>query len=165
MREKNSDGISVNGLGTGYVSLIMIFVMICLTALAAMSFSAAGMSDSLSDKHSGNMAAYYAAESEANRTLMQVDDAALKAAESGLFMNFEALAAEIENITVKGQMSGDYTVSWSRDITDKLALMCEITVFAAPKNGVRYEITRWQTAPAGAAASADAPLNVWDGTF
>ena len=162
MREKNSDGISVNGLGTGYVSLIMIFVMICLTALAAMSFSAAGMSDSLSEKHSGNMAAYYEAESEANRILMRIDEAAYEAAKSGLFMNFEVSAAEIDGVTVSPCREG-YTVSWSRDITDKLALMCEVTVFASPDNGVRYKVTQWQTVPAG--MTADVPLNVWNGTF
>lgn len=163
MREKNNDGISVNGLGTGYVSLIMIFVMICLVSLAVMSFSAVGMNDSLRDKHSSNSAAYYAAESEANLILMRVDQAALEAAQSGLFMNFESDAAGIAGTTVKSQPNGDYTVSWSCGITDKLTLMCEITVFASPENGRRYEVTRWQTVPADAAV--DTPLNVWNGTF
>jgi len=161
---KSAGDISLNGMGTGYVSLIMLFVAICLTALAALSFSAAGMNESLRDRSRDNMAAYYEADSKANRILMKVDEAAYEAAESGLFVNFEMSAAQIGEITVAQQPSGDYAVSWSCTVTDKLDLVCEVTVHKQPPDGRRYTVTKWETAPAGT-ASADVPLNVWDGTF
>ncbi len=164
MRDRNDGSISQNGLGTGYVSLIMIFVMICLTALAVMSFSAAGMNDSLRTKHRDNSAAYYAAESSANRILMKLDEAAYEAAQSGLFMTFADTAAQAGDVQTTPCPDG-YNVSWSCPVTDKLTLMCAVTVYESPElhENKRYDVTRWQTVPADAAT--DTHLNVWDGTF
>ena len=164
MREKNNDGVSVNGLGTGYVSLIMIFVIICLTALAVMSFSAAGMNDSMRERHRENAAAYYEAERNANRILMKIDEAAYNAAESGLFMTFADTAALTEGVTVTPCPDG-YNCSWSCPVTEKLTLVCAVTVCEEPAlhEGRRYIVTEWQTVPAD--MNADTAVNVWDGTF
>ena len=165
MRDKNDGSISQNGLGTGYASLIMIFVIICLTALAVLSFSAAGMNDSLRTKHRDNSAAFYEAESNANKILMKIDEAAYEASQSGLFMTFEDSAAQLEDVAAVPCPDG-YNVSWSCKVTDKLTLLCAVTVYESPElhGNKRYEVTKWQTVPAEA-ASPDTHLNVWDGTF
>lgn len=162
--EKRENSVQLNGMGTGYVSLIMIFVAICLTALAALSFSAAGMNESLRDRNRSNTAAFYDAERSANRILMQVDEAALEAAQSGLFSTFADSAALIEGTAVAPCPEG-YTVTWSCPVTGKLDLMCAVTVYSDPgmHGGARYNVDKWETVPAGTAA--DAPLNVWNGEF
>jgi len=162
--EKQENTVSIGGMGTGYVSLIMIFVAVCLTTLAALSFSAAGMNESLRDRNRSSAAAFYDAENRANRILMQVDSAALEAAESGLFMTFADTAALIDGVTVSQTPDG-YTVSWSCPVTEKIDLVCEVTVWSSPElhGGARYTKDKWETVPAG--MSAETPLNVWDGTF
>lgn len=162
--EKRENSVSIGGMGTGYVSLIMIFVAICLTALAALSFSAAGMNENLRDRNRTNTAAFYEAENKADRILMQLDNAALEAADSGLFMTFSDTASGIEGVSVTPCPEG-YTASWSCPVTDKLELECSVTVYSVPEQheGRRYTVDRWETVPAG--SSAEAPLNVWNGEF
>ncbi len=160
--EKRDASVSIGGMGTGYVSLIMIFVAICLSALAALSFSAAGMNEELRSRNRSNSAAFYEAENRANRVLMQLDEAAYEAAESGLFMTFAD--TEIDGVTVTPCPDG-YTASWTDTVTDKLDLVCSVTVYLSPElhDGRRYSIDKWETVPAG--TSADVPLNVWNGEF
>lgn len=164
MRDDNAARNPMSGMGTGYVSLIMIFVAICLTALAALSFSAAGMNESMRERTTDNMAAFYTAEGEADRILMRLDEAAYEAAESGLFMTFADAAAEMEGVTVT-QCPDGYTASWSCAVTEKIDLVCSVTFYSSPElhDGRRYTVDKWETVPAG--VSADTPLNVWNGEF
>ncbi len=159
---KNS--LKLGSLGTGYVSIIMLFVMICLTTLALLSFSAASSNSDIIDKSRTNTNGFYDAECKANRTLMQIDSAAADAAESGLFSTFADTAGMIEGVIVSPDPGG-YKVSWSESITDKLTLICEAKVYSEPEmhGNKRYEITKWHTSAQG--ASTDAHINVWDGTF
>ena len=151
------------GIGAGYVSVIMIFVMITLTVLAALSFSASGMNVGQDERSREHMAAFYEAEGRANTKLMQIDEAAYDAANSGLFMTFEESAAAIEGVTVSFSPDG-YDVSWSEKVSDRVALSCAVTVFSSPElhENRRYEVTKWETVSGG---EADTHINVWDGTF
>ena len=149
MKDKNGrSALSHTGLGTGYVSVIMIFVMICLVTLAAMSYSAAGSSDPVADKNMTNTNAYYNAECAANRVLMRIDDAAAKAAASGDFSSFETAAKAIEGVIVTASPDG-YTAEWKEIVTRRLELICRAAVYADPSahGGKRYEITEWKTIP------------------
>ena len=164
MADQKKRSSLVNGLGTGYVSVIMIFVVIVLTTLAALSFSAAGSGSRFSERTKENMAAFYDAECAANKTLMQLDEAAFEAAESGLFMTFADSGAAIDGVTVNMCPEG-YKAGWSEEITDKLSLLCEVTFYSEPElhGGERYTITKWAAVPGD--SSAETQLHVWDGTF
>ena len=109
------------------------------------------------------MKAYYSAETSANEKLMRLDEAAHKAAESGLFMTFETDASMIGGVTVTKSPEG-YSASWTEEISDKVSLSCAVTFFSEPElhGNKRYEITEWNTVSGGA---ADTHINVWDGTF
>ena len=162
--KRNKKSLSLGGtLGTGYVSVIMIFVVICLTVLAALSFSAAGINSGQNDRAHEHMAMYYEAENRANRTLMKIDEAAFDAERSGLFMTFADSAAEIGGVTVSKSSEG-YTVSWSEKVSEHVTLMCGAVVYEQPElhENRRCDITKWETVSAG---EADTHINVWDGTF
>ncbi|MBR5090151.1 MAG: hypothetical protein IK093_12055 [Ruminiclostridium sp.] len=157
-------GFSFGGsFGTGYASIIMVFVIITLTVLAALSISVAGSKTVLDERSFEHIAEYYDAENRANKVLMSIDEAAFEAAESGLFMTFEENAAQIEGVTVAKCQEG-YTASWSEKVSEKLSLSCAVTVFSEPEQhgNRRYEVTEWDTVAGG---SADTHINVWDGTF
>lgn len=151
------------GFGTGYVSIIMIFVMISLVVLAMLSFSAAGMNSGQSERARENMTAFYEAENRANKRLMQIDEAAFEALNSGLFMTFEQKVLEFEGTAVRKSPDG-YTVSWQEPVSTKVMLVCEVNVYSTPElhDGKRFDIAKWETS---AGVNTETHLNVWDGTF
>ena len=155
-----------NGISSGYVSVIMIFVVICLAALAALSFSAAGSGEELGANGRDKMREYYDADSRAKRVLMSVDAAACDAAADGFFSGFlfeDALSA-MEGISFVKNGDG-YRVSWSSEVSDRITIDCEIAVFSAPEQhgGKRFDIKKWNTV--ASESGEGAVLNVWDGTF
>lgn len=150
-------------LGTGYVSVIMIFVMITLTVLASLSFSAAGVNYGQSGRSREFTASFYEAENRANEKLMRIDEAAVEAQAQPFFSAFEQGAEDIGGLDVELSAEG-YRVRWSEEISDRVKLSCEVEVFAEPKlhDNRRYSIIKWDTVSGG---EADTHINVWDGTF
>ncbi len=63
------------GIGTGYLSLMMIFVMLCLTMLAALSLSAAESGKKFSERSAEYTKEYYAADLAAKEKLAEIDAA------------------------------------------------------------------------------------------
>ena len=57
-----------SGIGIGYVSVMMIFAVICLTILAVLAFQAASSDEKLSEKNTDFTHEYYAADTEAKKT-------------------------------------------------------------------------------------------------
>lgn len=142
------------GIGTGYLSIMMIFVVLCLTMLAALSYSAAQNEMKYSEKSGDYNKAYYAADLEAKRTLAGVDSAV---AESGGYADFMFLAAldEMENVEYS-PFAGGIEISWRTPINDRQSISARIRY---EEGG--YEITEWRTVCTESVS--DAPLNVWNG--
>lgn len=163
MREKKRIGVSYSGFGTGYTTVIMLFVIITLTVLAALSFSAAGSNAGQGDRASEFTAAYYAAENKANETLMRIDEAAIEAYADG---TFDMLGDKISADGAAAVRNDEgFTVSWSEPVSKRVTLSCEVVVYAEPSQheNKRYSVTKWDTVSGGSAA--DTRINVWDGTF
>ena len=60
-------------LGTGTSSILMIFVVLCLTVFGVLSFSTASADQRLTDKALDGVTAYYAADALAEEALAQID--------------------------------------------------------------------------------------------
>lgn len=147
------------GLGVGYVTVMMIFAVICMTIFAVLSYSAAS-SDSSFNKRSGEyLKQYYAADSSAKQTLARLDEIAQSYVKSGFFEDFESAAAEVEGVKVSRVREG-FSASWSVMINDRqeLAAVVEFTEDGG------CEITGWQCRTISS-ESSDEHLNVWDGSF
>ena len=151
-------------IGTGYVSIIMIFVVISIAVLSVLSLSAAGSNEKLGEKAREQMGAYYSADAAAKKTLMEIDTAAFDAARDGVFSGFVFEAALPEGVDAEKVPEG-YRVSWSETVTEKMELFCEVTFFAEPgsHSGKRFTIEKWSTA--SAQQTQESVLSVWDGTF
>ena len=54
------DRLNTSGLGVGYVSVMIIFAVICLTIFAVLSFSAASSSDGFNERSGDYLKQYYA---------------------------------------------------------------------------------------------------------
>lgn len=151
-------GFRGSGMGVGYVSVMVIFVTVCLMLFAVLSLRAASSNDAFNVRSGQYLKQYYAADSEAKRILAELDEIAKFAAEGDYFAeDFEMSAGEgIEVSEADGGCSARYSVK----IDSRRELLCEVVFF---EKG-RFDIVRWQSA-AIYGDEDDSHLNVWDGTF
>ncbi|MCM1024372.1 MAG: hypothetical protein NC395_09995 [Prevotella sp.] len=142
------------GIGTGYLSLMMIFVTLCLTALAALSFSAAESGKKFSAKSADYTAEYYAADLNAKRTLAEIDAVVSRYSDPGDFMLIAELD-ELEGISCESG-PGSLTVSWKTPVNGRQDILCRVRFSA---DG--FEILDRRTVSSG--ETEEAPLGVWSG--
>lgn len=131
------------GPGVGYVSLIMIFAVICLTVLASLSYQAACANSGLNEKSVSYTTAYYEADVRAKETLSKLDYAAYEAQSSGFFEDsFEELISGYENITLRKTADG-YEASYTEKISENSVLSVRITFKSRADE--RCTVTEWKT--------------------
>lgn len=142
------------GIGTGYLSLMMVFVMLCLTMLAALSLSAAENGKKFSERSAEYTKEYYAADLAAKETLAEIDGIIGKYSDYGDFM----LIAELDGLDgiEYEQVMGGAEVSWLTPINERQSIYCKVKF----SNG-GFEILSRRTV--SSAESTEAPLNVWLG--
>lgn len=161
MSENNKE-MSGRGLGVGYVTLIMLFAIICLTVLSVLSYQAARANEKLNEKSLSFTTEYYEADGRAKILLSELDNAALEAHKTGFFSeSFAELCGEFESISLRNIPEG-YSVSFTEQINEKLKLSVSVVFFNTPEDE-RYRIAEWKTVSDGT-EEEDAPLGVWDGT-
>lgn len=152
------------GMGVGYVTLIMLFAVICLTVLASLSYQAARANDKLVEKSVSFTNSFYEADTRAKETLSQLDEWSLMSFESGFFDdNFPLCCEENENLSVKKIQTG-YEVMYKEKISENLELSVIAVFYNNPQNSPRYRIEEWKTV-SSSSDSSDDNLNVWDGNM
>ena len=154
VKEKVGKNSRPAGIGTGYLSLMMIFVTLCLTALAALSFSAARNEKKFSVRSADYTAEYYSADLEAKRTLAEIDSVVSGYSDYRDFMLLAELD-EIGGIEYETLPDG-LTASWKTEINDRQNISCRVKFSAGG-----FEILGWRTVSAG--ETEEAPLGVWLG--
>lgn len=142
------------GIGTGYLSIMMIFVVLCLTMLAALSYSAASAEKRYSDKSGDYTREYYAADLEAKRVLAEIDGIA---AEYDDYTDFMFLA-ELDAVegTEYRQLPDGVEISWQTQINERQSISA-----AVKYSGRGYVITEWRVV--FSSEFENKPLNVWQG--
>lgn len=147
-------------MGVGYVSVMLIFAVICLTIFAVMSFKAAMSTDTFNDRSGEFLKQYYAADTKAKETLSRLNDG-MQAARGSMFLEeeFEEAASALEGVSVKQSPDG-FSVSYTVPINDRQVLAVEIRF----DNDGKYTIERWQSVVVSG-ENSDEHLGVWDGTF
>ncbi len=142
------------GIGTGYLSLMMIFVVLCLTILAALSFSAAKSERTYSEKSAAYTKAYYDADTRAKQTLALISETAGNYTDYSDFMLLGELDS-MEGISYESRPDR-IDISWTTAINDKQSIYSEISI---SDNGTA--ITEWRTIQSN--VPEDEPLGVWLG--
>ena len=159
----NNKNLRSSGMGVGYVSLMILFVVICLTVLGVLSFQAASSNDILNKKSTTFTHEYYAADSSAKRTLAELDGAALAAHDTGFFEDSFLMYCEENDKLTAARVPGGISVSWNETINSSLTLSVKTVFLGMPTNG-RYRIECWQSI-ANDLIYEDEDLGVWDGSF
>lgn len=142
------------GIGTGYLSIMMIFVVLCLTLLAALSYSTASTENGYSQKSGEYTKAYYAADLAAKQTLAAVDSAAAKYDDYTDFMLLAELD-EIEGVEYTVLMNG-LEVRWVTPVNKSQSISSAVRY-----SGAGYEMLEWRTVSVN--DISDNHLNVWSG--
>lgn len=157
---RKNDSSQKVGMGVGYVSVMLVFAVICLTIFAVLSFKAAMSTDSFNERSGEFIRQYYAADTSAKKTLSQLNDCAYDAKNSGFFEDaFADSAQDIEGVTVMPVQRG-FSVSYAVTINERQELLVNV-IF--DYNG-EYTIEQWQSREIYE-ENSDSHLGVWDGTF
>lgn len=157
MDKKSKFGSTV---GVGYVSIMLIFTVICLTIFAVLSFQAAYSDSSLISRSESFTQQYYTADSRAKEILAELDSAALMASQEFDFAeSFTEAASGIDGVKTE-QTPGGVKAEYSVEITDSQNLMVSVMFYSTPTDG-RYRILSWQNA--ADETPDDSHQNVWDG--
>lgn len=148
------------GMGVGYVSVMLIFAVICLTIFAVLSFKAASSGDKFNERSGEFLKQYYAADTKAKETLSKLNDCAFNAS-TGMFFEeeFEEYASGVEGVSLK-QTADGFSASYSVVINDRQ----ELAVSVLFNNSGRYTIEQWQSLTIYEEESGS-HLGVWDGRF
>ena len=151
-------GFRSSGMGVGYVSVMVIFVTVCLTLFAVLSLHAAGSDDAFNERSGEYLKQYYAADAQAQDVLAKLHSAAKSAAEGDFFEDSFEMSAEELGVSVFPAAQG-CKASYTVKINDRQELRCELIFYRDGK----FEKTLWQSVSTGSVE--DSPLNVWDGSF
>lgn len=155
-KRQGSQGV---GMGVGYVSVMLIFAVICLTIFAVLSFKAANSTDKFNERSGEFLREYYAADTVAKETLSKLNDCAFNA-RAGLFFEeeFEEYASEVEGVSLK-QTADGFSASYTVVINERQELAVSVLF-----DNSGYTIERWQSRSIYEENSGS-HLGVWDGTF
>lgn len=157
---RKNDNSRKIAMGVGYVSVMLIFAVICLTIFAVLSFKAAISTDSFNDRSGEFLKQYYAADSKAKETLSTLNDRMLEARGSLFFEEeFTQSAGEIDGVSIT-QAPGGFAASYVVPINDRQ----ELAVGIFFDNDGKYRIEQWQSRDVSF-ENSDSHLDVWDGTF
>lgn len=158
----NKSSVEGRGMGVGYVTLIMLFAVICLTVLASLSYQAASANDKLNEKSIAFTDGYYAADSRAKERLAKLDEAAKLSFDSGFFEDsFAAFCEEDDEIRLRRIAEG-FEISFEEAVSENLGLSVKIVFFSVPSDGVRYSVEEWKTVSLSDTQEENT-LGVWDG--
>ncbi len=152
------------GLGIGYVSIMIIFAVICLTIFAVLSFQSAYSNSALSEKSAKYLAEYYGADEASQKILAELDGIALDAGDEidfkGAFMDSAKNIAGVKLTDAPYGIRADITAA----INKQQDLVITAVFYSSPKGEKRFEITKRGVNIIDPGAD-DNPLGVWDGKF
>lgn len=147
--------------GVGYISVMLIFTVICLTIFAVLSFQAAYSNSRIAERSGEYSQQYYDADASAKQILSELD--MLAAEYQGGFSfdeDFSAAAAQIAGVKVMAFAEG-IRADYSAEINERLSLSVSVE-FYRTSGRERYRILRWQSVTDGEISADDHPA-VWDG--
>lgn len=146
--------------GAGYILIMLIFTIICLTIFAVLSFQAAYSGNRIIGRSEEYTAQYYRADADAKKVLSKLD---LLAFELSGDISFEQAfieeAEKIEGVTAAAVPEGIITV-FSSEVTQKQRLYAAV-LFHKNNADERYRVVYWKTA--STEDGADRHPEVWNG--
>lgn len=152
--------------GAGLTSLFMVFVILCLTAFAVLSFSAVKSDWKLTNKHMQSIQSYYAADAKAQLILSEFDAKILRLHNETPSITEEELAKKLNGTVIDGITLSIAEGADKSSITFSVpaGAIQEIQVTLLPQKGEnRYQVIKYKLAASQEWDGNDQPLTVWQG--
>ena len=149
------------GVNVGFISLLMIFMVLCLTVFIALALLNAGVDKRLTDRTGETALAYYEAQNRFQMFLSELDSFLPEAVQDGgrieeFLLRREGLSEE----SVYDEARGLISARWPAG--ERLVLLAEILIHVPVVDGARYHIQSVYVAPRQ--ESMKEPLNnLWSG--
>ncbi|MBS6586250.1 MAG: hypothetical protein KH345_08850 [Eubacterium sp.] len=160
MDNTEKKGRSGGTVGVGYISIMLIFTVICLTIFAVLSFQAVYSSDKMTNRSDGFTQQYYTADTEAKKTLSRLDGLAAEALDGFSFEEgFIEAVSGVEGVSA-ARTAGGVRVEYSQAINERQTLAVSVVFFSAP-SGERFRIEKWNSTEKE--ISGESHPSVWDG--
>ena len=122
MDNTEKKGRSGGTVGVGYISIMLIFTVICLTIFAVLSFQAVYSSDKMTNRSDGFTQQYYTADTEAKKTLSRLDGLAAEALDGFSFEEgFIEAVSGVEGVSA-ARTAGGVRVEYSQAINERQTL-------------------------------------------
>ena len=153
------------GIGIGYTSIMVIFVIISLTVLAVLSYTASGANQTLNDKSRIYMTEYYSAEVRVDKTIFDINETIDSCIKDGMFdWTFEDAVKKINGVSVI-KHTDTFGVAFTEKINDNQQIYIEINVPIDPSltNDENFTIIKRQIIYTDDATEFNPMQNVWDG--
>ena len=136
------------GFGTGVVSILFIFVLLCLVSLGALSLLNAGLDYRFSEKRASRTAAYYEAGNQAQELLKKLDQMLDKNYKnSSNKKEWQKLCRlDTDKSGSSFRFSGSDTISFEVPINDTQNLAVAVKLVYPENSGEDlYELLKWKT--------------------
>lgn len=153
----------------GASSILMIFVVLCLTTFAALSFATANADRKISEKNAESVKSYYQACSRIQLKLQKIDSALADAqakSESGSY--FDKIVSELapDSSLSVSQPGGEMQISFSEHVDAGRKISVIVSVNPS-KSTPRYRLTEQRLVETSATSSTDdgdgETLHLWPG--
>ena len=142
MNHSKKNNFPITNIGS--VTLMMIFIVLCMVSFAALSLSTAASDYRAAEKSAKHVKEYYKASNKAEETLVSIADtleAAYQTSDSeGTYLE-KVRAVYTEGATTLADSDNGLVISYSVDLNKKQALAVSVLVqYGDPL----YKITSWQ---------------------
>lgn len=164
MSGKRSTGINVGGS-----SILVIFVLLCLTTFATLSMVSANADYKLTQKTADASLLFYEADAAAEEILSEIDGMLTESRGNESTANdyFRDVMSRIElreDITVARTADATLTLGYQVEMSEQQALSVEIAVMhPLPKEGPLYQIKSWKVVNTAPLDMEDEALGLWTG--
>lgn len=136
-------------IGVGIPSLLLIFLILCLSVFSVLSLSSAAADEKLSQKTADRTSEYYAASNAANDTLAVVDrilaDSAVRASDRATYFAFiEATLSSVPD-AIFSKDGENASIHWNTPVNESQVLSVGLSIPYPIREGEAfYTIKQWQ---------------------
>lgn len=129
-------------VGIGASSILMIFIILCLTTLGVLSFASARANLTLTQRRQAQVEAYYEAAAEAQQMIAFIDVELLKAQRDA--ENYDTYLVALPKLDDRLAVTEDGHISFSLPVGDRQKLEVELSANGA-ESPQRYTLLTHQT--------------------
>lgn len=156
------------GINVGSSSILVIFILLCLTTFATLSMVSAGADLLLTEKTAASVTEYYSADAQAEELMARIDQVVKAQSKPNLpegeFVSACAQALQQDVPAASAQQEDDsLLIRYEVPLNESQSLSVTLRMLTGVPAGGRLVREEWQVVSTGEWKPESAGLNLWDG--